>query len=73
MDTNELLGKILEIMPDAIIEEDGDGMIIINTYLTACDTCALLINSETHQEESGLCIDCSATFYEDGDMSWISN
>ena len=73
MKTDELLEKLLAIMPDAIIEEDGDGMLILNTYLTACDTCADLINSETHDEESGFCQNCSQTFYESEGLSWISN
>ena len=31
---NDLIDKMLEIFPDAIIEEDGDGQIVITTGLT---------------------------------------
>ena len=62
--TNDLLEKILKIMPDAIIEEDGAGMLNISTYLTPCDSCELLINSEIHAEELGLCLDCSDAYFD---------
>lgn len=31
---NDLMHKALELFPDAIIEEDQDGQIVINTGLT---------------------------------------
>lgn len=34
---NDLIDKMLEIFPDSIIEEDGDGQIIVTTGLTTDD------------------------------------
>lgn len=34
---NDLIDKMLEIFPDSIIEEDGDGQIVITTGLTTDD------------------------------------
>ena len=58
MNTNERLSRILEFLPEATIEEDGDGFITVNTYLRKCYLCESLIKGFSYAEARGLCDSC---------------
>ncbi len=66
MDTNELMKKILKIAPDAIFSDDN-GAIQADTGLTPCKECEELMATDLHEEELGMCVDCSNAYFDHSD------
>ena len=63
MTTDELMKKILEIAPDAFFN-DENGCIQIDIGLTPCNDCNELIATDVHEEELGMCVDCSNAYFD---------
>jgi len=66
MTTDELMKKILEIAPDAFFNDES-GFIQVDTGLTPCDNCDQLIATDIHEEELGMCVNCSNDYFDHTD------
>jgi len=66
MTTDELMKKMLEIAPDAFFR-DENGFIQVDTMLTECNNCDQLIATDVHEEELGMCVNCSNDYFDHTD------
>jgi len=66
MTTDELMKKILEIVPDAYFNCEN-GFIQVDTGLTPCNDCSELIATDVHEEELGMCVECSHAYFDHSD------
>ena len=72
MTTDELMKKILEIAPGAFFR-DENGFIQVDTMLTECNNCDQLIATEVHEEELGMCVNCSNDYFDHTDEYEMEN
>jgi hypothetical protein len=72
MTTDELMKKILETAPSAFFR-DENGFIQVDTMLTECNNCDQLIATDVHEEELGMCVNCSNEYFDHTDEEEMEN